>query len=116
MDGFSVSIDSSGFDEVFGRAKQNIARAIDLSLRQSALAVQNRAKGNAPFLTGNLRRSITHIITKGIATIGTNVVYAKEREFNTRRKPRGYLRPALKDSTPQIKGFFETNLNNALSS
>lgn len=111
----TMKIDASAINGLFNRAPAAAKRAIDNSLRQSALIVQNRAKINAPYATGNLRRSITHKIDKGVtAKVGTDVVYARMREYNTKRLPNGYLRPALNDSNDEIVEIFEKNFSNAL--
>lgn len=100
--------------------------AAQLSLQQSALEVQNKAKRLAPFLTGNLRRSITHEVKPLSAKIGTDVVYARIQEFGGRAgrnrkvrippyKGRGYLRPALKESVNKIKEIFNKNLKRYLN-
>lgn len=43
---------------------RNLARAtpaqVDLALQAAALQMENTAKARAPYLTGTLRRSITH--------------------------------------------------------
>jgi len=101
-------------------------KAAQVSLQQSALEVQNRAKRLAPFLTGNLRRSITHEVKPLSAKIGTDVVYARIHEFGGRAgrnrrvrirpyKGRGYLRPALKQSINKIKQIFTKNLKRYLN-
>lgn len=55
------------------------------SLTSGALIIQTEAAKNAAYLSGTLRRSITHEIvargSKTIARIGTNLEYAAQREF-----------------------------------
>lgn len=111
----TMKIDASAINGLFNRAPNKAKKAINDSLRQSALIVQNRAKISAPYKTGNLRRSITHKIDNGVtAKVGTDVVYARVREYNTKRLPNGYLRPALNDSQKEIVEIFEKNISNAL--
>lgn len=111
----TMKIDASVINGLFNRAPAAARRAIDNSLRQSALIVQNRAKITSPYKTGNLRRSITHKIDSGVsAKVGTDVVYARVREYNTKRLPNGYLRPALAESQKEIVEIFEKNISNAL--
>ena len=108
----TLKIDAKRVMNLFGQFPVKAKQAIENSLRQSALLVQNRAKINAPYKTGNLRRSITHELDKGVsAKVGTDVVYARMREFNTRRLPEGYLRPALSNSKNEIKEIFEKNIS-----
>ena len=109
-----IKIESKSLDRLLGRYKRNQDIAIDKSLHQSALLVQGSAKQRSPYLTGNLRRSITHVIKKGIALVGTNIVYAQVREFNTRRLPQGYLRPAFRKNLNKIKEIFTKNINRVI--
>ena len=109
-----IKISSPGLDRILAKFPARVNTAIQLSLQQSALVIQNKAKMEAPYLTGNLRRSITHIVKMGLAKIGTNVEYARIREYATRGKPRGYLRPALLDNKRKIVQIFERNLSKLL--
>ena len=59
------------------------------SLYQSAALVEGQAKASAPTnktvgLGGQLRQSITKIVTKDNGIVGTNVFYAPYVEFGTR--------------------------------
>ena len=98
----------------------NAARgqAMKNALVSGALLVANEAKTNAPYLTGNLRRSI-HVGgegTEGSTTgtdiggqkigrdyvevlVGTNVEYAARQEFGSRP----YLRPALESTKGDVQ-------------
>jgi HK97 gp10 family phage protein len=98
------------------------SRVIKPALRASALVVQNAGKRNAPYLTGNLRRSITHKVKGNFAKIGTDVVYAAIQEFGGKAgrgkrsviKGKPYLRPALEKNKEQIQKKFSTILNKLL--
>lgn len=107
----SITIQSPGLDKLAKRFPIKIKKVIRDSLDQSALVVQNKAKQLAPVKTGHLRRSITRQIYSTNAKVGSNVIYARVREFNTRSVPGGYLRPALKSNAKRIKGIFEKNIN-----
>lgn len=112
---FHLKIDSKKLEELLYRFPFRAKDAIEKTLRQGALLIQNRAKISAPYKTGNLRRSITHQLDNGVsAKVGTDVVYARVREYNTKRLPDGYLRPALADSQKEIIEIFEKNISNAL--
>jgi len=71
---------------------------------KSALLVERDAKRNCPVKTGRLKRSISHIIEKDKAIVGTNVEYAKYVEGGTRRMAaRPFLRKALFDNIHKLK-------------
>jgi len=113
----SVTIEAKGLERLLAQFPQKTKKAIAVSLDQAGLIVRNTAKENAPYLTGNLRRSITHKVLKGtVAEVGTDVIYARMREFNTRRLPNGYLRPALSKNKSKIMQIFERNLNKVTKS
>lgn len=103
------------------RGMERAARGTTLhrALVSGALLIANQAKRNAPYRTGNLRRSI-HIGGEGASgglegnttgtdiggqeigrdyaevSVGTNVDYAPHQEFGTARQPgTPFLRPAL---------------------
>lgn len=54
-----------------------ISGAIKTSLRRCGDQLRNDAAQNAPYKTGNLRRSITLEATDRMAIVGTNLVYAR---------------------------------------
>ncbi len=110
----TVTIDAEKFLKKVGKLS-NLRPVIQLSLQQSALTVQNTAKQLAPVLTGNLRRSITHEVKTDLARVGTDVIYARVREFNTKKIPKGYLRPALTRNRKKIRQIFEKNINNIIN-
>ena len=86
----------------------NLSAALESAVTSGAILVQNDAKILAPYLTGNLRRSIhTATIEKSdvrvVVAVGTDVEYAKTIEFGGSRKaPQGYLRPAADKNRDKI--------------
>lgn len=52
-------------------------------MEEACLLVENTAKMYCPVDTGQLRNSITHIVTDNVGYIGTNVKYAPYVEFGT---------------------------------
>ena len=80
------------------------------AVRAGALPVRNDASDNAPYFSGNLKRSL-HLETteksheRVVVQVGTDVIYAAPQEFGTATIPaHPYLRPALdenKDKTPK---------------
>lgn len=84
--------------EKFRALPEDMAAAMRLEVKRSALAVQSGARRRAPVDTGRLRNSITHELAPDelSARIGTNVHYAPFQEFGTRRHAaRPFLFPAL---------------------
>jgi len=78
-----------------------------------ALVVERRARGIVKVITGTLKRSITHVVTKVFdgwgATVGSNVEYAPHVELGTKNMAaRPYLRPAL-------ESFNEQDFNNCVN-
>lgn len=85
------------------------ADKLETAARAGAFLITNEAKRRAPYLTGNLRRSIGPETTqktakKATIAIGTNVEYAGIQEFGGTTSINGrtiqvpaqpYLRPAL---------------------
>jgi HK97 gp10 family phage protein len=85
----------------FNELKDKVQRSLYAILRSGANVIVNQAKENAPYVTGNLRRSLHSEgfqEEKGGATImiGTDVEYARAMEFGgSTQKPEGYLRKAM---------------------
>ncbi len=93
----------------------------ELAIKAGALIVMNAAKENAPYKTGNLRRSI-HLGGTGqgleggttgtdigasenrlTVDVGTNVIYAATQEFGRDGIPaRPYLRPAMDENKDKV--------------
>jgi len=94
----------------------DIKWAINKALIQSTLVVQWKAVRNAPYQTWNLRRSITTEVKRDKWIIGTNVRYAKVREFVNKKNPsrKFYMKRALEKSWFEIKRIFTKNINNVL--
>jgi len=108
-------------------------KALEQALSSGALLIQNEAKVNAPVLTGELARSITHETQSSgqsaVARIGTNKIYAPIQEFggsiDVTPRMRAFLHAAkdihLKASTntinipaqPYLRPAFDSELDNA---
>jgi len=79
------------------------------ALKAAGLIIQNDAKKRAPYLTGNLKRSIhTEEVSKNEVRVGTNVEYAIHQEYGTKKMAaRPYLRPALDENRDKILAKFK---------
>ena len=53
------------------------------ALEKACIVVETNAKNRAPIDTGNLTRSITHVVNGNEGIVGTNVEYAPYVEFGT---------------------------------
>lgn len=100
----------------FRDVEAKIVRAREQALIASAIIVEKDAKLNCPVDTGRLRASITYVInnSRGVATVGTNVEYAKPVEYGTKHwsgKP--FLRPALDKNIDKIKRIFANLIGKA---
>jgi len=139
----SVTLKADHLEKLIKEFPDRAKKAIELSLIQAADLVRNEAKQNAPYLTGNLRRSIASKISGQIAVIGTDVIYARIQELGgvilpktkkylrfmskgrgwvtTKRviiKPfagKGYLTPALKENAGKILKIFADNVHKQLT-
>jgi len=100
-------------DEVkrnLGKLEGRVSDKLESATKSGALIVQNDAKIKAPYLTGNLKRSI-HIETtektdtKVVVMVGTDLEYAAAQEFGTSRgvPAHPYLRPALDENDEAVK-------------
>lgn len=110
------------------KALDKVGRDVEdvlLTAAQSgALLVVNAAKQKAPYLSGNLKRSLhvgtsedgleqpttgTDIGGESVGDgsvevhVGTNVIYAHNHEFGTTVSPHPYLRPALDENRDKVK-------------
>lgn len=122
MKGVTVKGAASLDRKLANLAKQADGETLKRALIAGGLLIQNRAKANAPYITGNLRRSIhiggaeelnpeganvsertqtpvpePEVGKYGVAVyVGTDVEYAAPVELGTaRRPPHPYLRPAF---------------------
>lgn len=93
--------------------------AIMRALEAVGLDVQATAAHNAPYDTGRLKASITHVLDgdEQAVYVGTNVEYAPVQELGSRRTGykganggRGYLRPAVNDNKARINDIFRREL------
>ena len=136
-----IEVDSKKLDAALKRAPKKTKRLIQEGLKEAALDVQSDSKKNAPWDTGNLRRSITHEIKAMSAKIGTDVVYAAIQEYGGEIRPvkgkyltfkinghwvrttlsrippykgKGYLRPALQSNEKNINQIFSKKFKNIL--
>jgi hypothetical protein len=62
-------------------ASQQLQQQRRAALLRAALIVEREAKKRAPHDTGRLRSSISHDVRDHEAVVGTNVIYARQREF-----------------------------------
>ena len=124
-----IGVSITGVEDVLKRLQAiSPARSADLSrkiLGSAALVVMNAAKLKAPYVTGNLKRSI-HVaeVTSERAVIGPSAVYGRRIEFGFRGTDRlgrtynqsahPYLRPAVEENREQIAAAVRTVLAQAL--
>lgn len=59
----------------------DIAKAKIIALSRITQNIRTKAVTNAPYKTGTLRRSILSDVTADIGKVGTNLPYARIREF-----------------------------------
>ena len=82
----------SGLDQLkakFASASEKLDKHLANSINQSLINIQQQAKANAPYKTGDLQRSITHRkvdkSNTGFISAGNKAVkYAPYQEFGTR--------------------------------
>lgn len=82
------------------------------ALEEIGMLVEAEAKQRAVVDTGNLKRSITHVVNKSekepFATIGTSVEYAEYVEKGTSKmKARPFLQPAIDEGKKQITAIVQ---------
>lgn len=97
-----------------------LKRAILAGLEEIGLDCEHIASENAPYDTGRLSGSITHVIDSGelAAYVGTNVEYAPYQELGTSTYAgwnggKGYLRPAASENASRYRAIMEKHLENA---
>lgn len=92
--------------------------AIQKSMQQAAIIIQNAWKRNAPYLTGTLRRSITtaSIISWNWIKVWSNLIYAPIREKRNSKNPSTiwYMKRAVTENETRIKDLFHKNLKWAM--
>ena len=76
--------------KLLNEAPAKFEQAVAIGLRRIGDEMRNRAGRNAPFLSGNLRRSITMREMLHRVVVGTNLIYAPIHEFG------GIIRPKTK--------------------
>ena len=78
------------------------------ALTESAILVEGKAVEKVHKDSGDLSRSITRVIDKIRAFVGTPIEYAPYHEFGTRfSKAFPFLRPSFFSSIKQINNFFK---------
>ena len=97
-----------------------LMRAILAGLEEIGLDCEHIASENAPYDTGRLSASITHVIDAGeqAVYVGTNVEYAPYQELGTSTYAgwnggKGYLRPAASENASRYRAIMEKHLENA---
>jgi len=104
---FRVSLDkqaSRGALDLMKKFPKKMAEVNEIALFRIGQDVRSDAGDNAPYITGNLKRSLTsssdsHAIfkqTKNKVEVGSNLAYANLIEFSNRSKKRLFLTKAFK--------------------
>jgi len=108
-DEIEVRVDNT---KVFASAMNT---AILRALEAVGIDIQKIASDNAPYDTGRLSGSISHVVSSDekAVYIGTNVSYAGYQELGVHSTGyaganggRGYLRPAVNDNKQRIHDIF----------
>lgn len=84
-----------------------------VALEQCGQLAGDYAKKLCPFITGNLKNSITHAVDtdEDCVYIGTDVRYGKYVENGTyKKKARPYLKPAVADHIDTYRSIIENTL------
>ena len=97
-----------------------LKRAILAGLEEIGLDYEHIASENAPYDTGRLSGSITHVIDAGeqAVYVGSNLFYAPYQELGTSTYAgwnggKGYLRPAASENASRYRAIMEKHLENA---
>lgn len=94
-------------DELF----KAVAAQSQAALKEVGLVAEGYAKVGCPYITGTLRRSISHEVDGYDVYIGTNVEYAPYVELGARgRKPKHFLKKAAADHGDQYKEIIDRHL------
>lgn len=121
MADMEVRIETDNTEAVKALLEAGIVRALEAV----GLQAEGYAKRKCPVDTGNLRNSITHMVSSDTVYIGTNVEYAAYVEYGHSQevgryvpalgarlkqpfvKARPFLKPALNDHIPEYKSIIE---------
>lgn len=99
------------FKDFTPELEKKISGAVKKSLHTAALIVEADAVYDCPYITGNLKNSITHEVKDDNARVMTNVEYAEWVEYGTyKQKPQPFMRPALDKNRKKINAIFEKEL------
>lgn len=89
-------------------AMKDFDRANIRALTEAAILVEGKAVEKVNVKTGALKQSITRVVDKLKAFVGTPLEYAPYIEFGTRfHKPYPFLRPAFFTSVKKINNIFK---------
>ena len=89
-------------------AMKDFDKANLLALTEAAVEVEGKAVLKVHRDTGKLSDSITRVIDKARAFVGTPIEYAPYEEFGTRFRPaHPFLRPAFATSIKAINNIFK---------
>lgn len=97
-----------------------LKRAIMSGLEEIGLDCEHIASENAPYDTGRLSASITHVIDAGeqAVYVGSNLFYSVYQELGTSTYAgwnggKGYLRPAATENQDRFRAIMKKHLENA---
>lgn len=97
-----------------------LKRAIMSGLEEIGLDCEHIASENAPYDTGRLSASITHVIDAGeqAVYVGSNLFYSAYQELGTSTYAgwnggKGYLRPAATENQDRFRAIMKKHLENA---
>ena len=113
---YVLSVDVIGAKELSAALKSSnpvIMKALTDAINKTALAVERKAKQNAPHLSGGLQGSLHReaaVATRDNVTakVGTNLIYGRAQEYGF---PPGYVFPNWKSASMQK--FAKEKLGNA---
>ena len=97
-----------------------LKRAILAGLEEIGLDCEHIASENAPYDTGRLSASITHVIDAGeqAVYVGSNLFYAPYQELGSStyvgwNGGKGFLRPAATENTERYRAIMKKHLESA---
>ena len=98
---------------------KSVSSAVQLILTDVALLIQNTAKINAPFMTWNLRWSITtdfNRIQQWFVVVWSPVAYARIREYVNFKNPQTthYLERWYTENQREIENIIRKDLHQSL--